>query len=79
MLPDWIREKWGDLPANDPRGVAKALLLPVVREEVNGATLFVAGNDIIEIEGQLHATQPQWLGNELSKAVDEGQERMGIV
>ncbi|KAJ9149445.1 NAD(P)-binding protein [Pleurostoma richardsiae] len=78
MLPDWIKEKWQGLPANDSTGVARALLLPAVRPKVNGKTLWVAGNEIIEIEDALHAAQPQWLGPELSKAVDEGQIRLGI-
>ncbi|KAK3312727.1 hypothetical protein B0H66DRAFT_631481 [Apodospora peruviana] len=78
MLPDWIRLKWGDLPANDTDGVARALLLPAVRPQVNGKTLWVAGNDIVEVEDALEATRPQWLGAELSAQLDEGQRRMGI-
>lgn len=78
MLPDWLREKWGGLPANDTNGVARALLLPAVRPHVNGKTLWVAGNDVIEIEDALHAAQPQWLGEQLSKDLDEGQKRMGV-
>ncbi|KAK1765136.1 hypothetical protein QBC33DRAFT_516912 [Phialemonium atrogriseum] len=78
MLPDWVREKWGDLPANDASGVARALLLPALRPDLNGKTLWVAGNDVIEIEDALHDAQPQWLGSQLSANVDEGQRRMGI-
>ncbi|OIW34929.1 NAD(P)-binding protein [Coniochaeta ligniaria NRRL 30616] len=78
MMPDWIREKWGDLPANEPDGVASALLLPALRPELNGKTLWVAGNDVIEIEDALDAAKPQWLGTQLSADVDEGQRRMGI-
>ncbi|KAK6066669.1 hypothetical protein SCUP234_11978 [Seiridium cupressi] len=78
MLPDWIREKWGTLPANDTNGVAKALLLPAVRTSVNGKVLWVAGNDIIEVEDAMHDSQPQWLGAQLSADVDEGQRRLGV-
>lgn len=78
MLPQWIRDLWGDLPANDAEGVAKALLLPAVRPTLNGRTLWVAGNNAIELEEALHVTQPQWIGKDLSIAVDEGQKRMGI-
>lgn len=78
MLPDWIREKWGGLPANDTSGVARALLLPALRPGLNGKTLWVAGNDVIEIEDSLYKAQPQWLGSQLSANVDEGQRRMGI-
>jgi hypothetical protein len=78
MLPDWIRDLWGDLPANTAEGCAKALLIPAVRHSMNGSTLWVAGDNAIELEKGLHDTQPQWLGKELSVAVDEGQKRMGI-
>ncbi|KAH7161030.1 hypothetical protein EDB81DRAFT_924337 [Dactylonectria macrodidyma] len=77
-MPDWIKEKWGELPTNDTIGVAKALLLPAVRTDTNGKTLWVAGNDIVEIEDALHAAQSQWLGTRLSADVDEGQLRLGI-
>ncbi|KAH7000797.1 hypothetical protein EDB80DRAFT_753918 [Ilyonectria destructans] len=77
-MPDWIKEKWGELPTNDTVGVAKALLLPAVRTDINGKTLWVAGNDIVEIEDALHEAQPQWLGARLSADVDEGQLRLGV-
>lgn len=66
------------MPRNDTIGVAKALLLPAVRVDTNGKTLWVAGNDIVEIEDTLHESRPQWLGVKLSADVDEGQLRMGI-
>lgn len=78
MLPDWIRQKWGDLPTNDAKGVARALLLPALRPDVNGKTLWVAGNDIVEIEDKLDETRPVWLGTPLSQQLDEGQRRMGV-
>jgi len=59
MLPDWIWGKWGDLPTNDPGGLARVLLLPALSPEVNGKTLRVAGNDIVEIEDALNETRPQ--------------------
>lgn len=78
MLPDWIKEKWGSLPANSAEGVARALLLPAVRQDMNGLTLWIAGNQAIEIEKALHDTQPQWIGKQLSSHIDEGQSRMDI-
>lgn len=78
MLPQWIQDLWGDLPANNTDGVARALLLPAVRPEINGRALWVAGNKAIEIEEMLHKTRPTWLGSDLSIAVGEGQKRMGI-
>ncbi|KAK5192989.1 hypothetical protein LTR99_010642 [Exophiala xenobiotica] len=76
MLPEWVIELWGNLPGNTPEGCAKAVLLPAVRPEVNGSTLWVAGNQITEIEEAPHACQPRWLGETLSTAVDEGQNRL---
>ncbi|GME65292.1 hypothetical protein GTA08_BOTSDO11911 [Neofusicoccum parvum] len=70
----WQRE-WG-LPANMPDGVGRALLLPVVRTNVNGKSFFVAGNNITEFEDKIHESQPIWMGEELSKNVDEGQRRL---
>jgi hypothetical protein len=76
MLPQHIRELWGKLPANETWGVAHALLLPVVRPEVNGKSFFIAGHQIVELEDKLHETQPLWMGAQLSKDVDEGQRIM---
>ncbi|PSK34290.1 hypothetical protein B9Z65_8616 [Elsinoe australis] len=67
--------KWGDLPANTTDGVARALLLPIARPDVNGSTLFVSGNSMVELEEKLHDSQPQWMGPELSRAVDAGQKK----
>lgn len=76
MLPASMRNIWGSLPANNPEGVALALLLPTVKEDLNGKSLFVAGNQIVDFEDGLHETQSQWMGDELSRNVDEGQRRL---
>lgn len=76
MMLKEILDIWGDLPANVPTGVGRALLLPLVRPEVNGKSFFVAGHKIVEFEDKLHDTQPQWMGVDLSKSVDEGQRRL---
>ena len=76
MLLDEFLNIWGSLPANQPWGVAHALLLPVVQPEINGKAFFVAGHEIVEFEDKLHETQPLWMGKELSKNVDEGQRRL---
>jgi hypothetical protein len=78
MLPQRIRDLWGDLPANNTHGVARALLIPMARPEINGRTVWVAGNKAIELEESLHMSQPVWMGKELSEAVNDGQKRMGI-
>jgi hypothetical protein len=76
MLPPEILNIWGNLPANQPWGVAHALLLPIVRPEVNGKAFFIAGHQIIDFEDKLHETQPLWMGKQLSHDVNEGQRRM---
>lgn len=76
MLKDEFLRAWGDLPANEPIGVARALLLPAVWQDMNGKSLFVAGHKIIDFEEGLEMTQPEWMGEQLSKDVDEGQRRI---
>ncbi|EKG10478.1 Short-chain dehydrogenase/reductase SDR [Macrophomina phaseolina MS6] len=76
MLLEEFYNVWGELPRNQPAGPARALLLPVVRPEVNGKSFYVAGNQIVEVEDRLHEAQPIWLGEQLSKHVDEGQRRL---
>jgi hypothetical protein len=78
MIPDFITKVWGDLPSNQPGAVGKALLLPIVREDINGKGFFIAGNKIIDLEDTVREKQPQWMGQELSDKVNEGQRRMGI-
>ncbi|KAB5580384.1 hypothetical protein GE09DRAFT_1279303 [Coniochaeta sp. 2T2.1] len=75
MLRDEFLKVWGDLPANEPIGVARALLLPAARPELNGKSFFVAGHEIVDFEEGLEKTQPQWMGEQLSKHVDKGQRR----
>ncbi len=76
MLPKVFLDIWGDLPANQPSGIAHALLLPIVRPEVNGKAFFVAGHQIVDFEESLHEAQPMWMGKQLSADVDEGQRRL---
>jgi hypothetical protein len=51
----------------------------MVRPELNGRTIWVAGNKTVELEQPLADTQVQWMGADLSAAINEGQVRMGIV
>ena len=75
LLPEFLKV-WGQLPANEPIGVARALLLPAVRTDLNGLSLFIAGHEIIDFEEGLARTKPEWMGKELSNHVDEGQRRI---
>lgn len=76
MLLREFYDVWGELPRNKPEGPARALLLPVVRPDVNGKSFYVAGNQIVEVEDKTHEAQPIWLGAQLSRDVDEGQMRL---
>jgi hypothetical protein len=76
MLTEQFLSVWGELPANEPIGVARALLLPVVRQDMNGRSLFVAGHEITDFEEGLEKTQSLWMGEQLSRHVDEGQRRL---
>lgn len=79
MLPKFIEEIWGDLPRNTTLGLAKALLLPVIKEDMHGKSLWVGGNNITELEEKIQETQPLWMGPELSAGVNEGNRRMSFL
>lgn len=72
LFPGWL-EKWGNLPQNSASDVAKALLLPVVRPDINGKSFFIAGGKMVEFEDSLLEAQPAWMGKQLSDDVNAGQ------
>ncbi|QKX53824.1 uncharacterized protein TRUGW13939_00904 [Talaromyces rugulosus] len=76
MVSPSLIELWGDLPANQPWGVAHALLLPLLQPDINGKAFFVAGHRIIDLEDRLSETQPSWMGEQLSSDIKEGQRRL---
>ncbi|KAJ5365742.1 hypothetical protein N7517_008628 [Penicillium concentricum] len=76
MVPPSLVTLWGNLPANQPWGVAHALLLPILQPEINGKAFFVAGHRIIDLEDTLMETQPLWMGEQLSSDIAEGQRRL---
>lgn len=76
MTSDKFREVWGELPSNTTEGVGRALLLPALRQELNGLSLFVHGDQITDLEEGLAASMPIWMGQELADVVNEGQRRI---
>lgn len=76
MVAPWFAKLWGELPANQPWGVAHALFMPILQPDLNGKAFFVAGHRIIELEDKLAETQPLWMGDQLSSDVTEGQRRL---
>ncbi|KAM5341877.1 hypothetical protein ACJ41O_014908 [Fusarium nematophilum] len=59
VLPGWL-QKWGDLPKNST-------------PNINGKSLFVAGDQFIDFEDTLQDTESQWMGQQLSSDVRAGQ------
>ncbi|KAF2459623.1 hypothetical protein BDY21DRAFT_194027 [Lineolata rhizophorae] len=76
MVPQSLYDIWVGMPANEPWGVARALLLPVLRPELTGKGWFIAGHRIVDFEDSLHKTEPAWMGERLAAEVEEGQRRM---
>jgi hypothetical protein len=76
MTSEKMKRIWDDLPSNSTEGVGKALLLPALRPEINGLSLFVHGDQVTDLEAGLSATMPQWMGEKLSEEVNEGQRRI---
>ncbi|KAJ5890132.1 hypothetical protein N7504_010942 [Penicillium tannophilum] len=76
MVPSFLEKIWDSLPWSQSEDVAVALLLPVVRPEINGKAFFTAGQQIVEFEDTIRQMQPQWMGEQLSKDVEEGQRRL---
>lgn len=76
MVPKALLELWKGLPANSAGDVANALLLPLLRPEMNGKSLFVGGGKIFDFEEGLQRTEHLWMGDELHKNILEGQRRM---
>lgn len=72
-LPEWL-DIWGSLPSNSAEAVARSLFLPVVQQELNGKSFFIAGNKVYEFEDALYNAEPAWMGAELCNNVRKGQK-----
>lgn len=57
-MPQFIADIWSDLPRNTPPSIGKVLLLPVINEKLHGKSLWVGGNEIVELEDKIQETQP---------------------
>lgn len=76
MVPRTLVDLWGDLPANSGEGVARGLVLPICRTDINGKTFFIAGNAIVELEDSIAANEHLWFGTKLSEHINDGQRRL---
>ena len=75
LLPE-MAKVWEGLPSNEPYGVGRALLMLIVRPDINGKAFFIAGHKIVDFEDKIWEAQAAWMGQELSDAVTEGQRRL---
>lgn len=78
-MVDGIREDWfkEGLPVNQPEDVARIMIEVAVDEKLNGTAVFVEGGRGWDIEEGIDRTEPQWLGEHVSKTLAKGQEALG--
>ena len=79
MMPKIISDMWDELPRNSALGIAKALLLPLIKGDVHGKSMWVGGNQIVELEDKILETQPLWMGSKMTEDVLEGNRRMLVL
>lgn len=83
----WVKEK---LPINQPEDIARVMLevavgkvpsgekgMRVEREKYNGRSVFVEGGRGWDIEVGIDGTEEVWLGKEVSRTLNRGQEVLG--
>ncbi|KIX02523.1 uncharacterized protein Z518_08464 [Rhinocladiella mackenziei CBS 650.93] len=72
--PSW---RAAGLPVNEPRDVAEVIAGVACAHEENGKAFYVEGGRAWEIEEKLDRLEPQWLGEEQSKSLAQGQAVLG--
>ncbi|GAM88937.1 hypothetical protein ANO11243_069710 [Dothideomycetidae sp. 11243] len=75
-----IEEEWleAGLPSNEPVDVAKIMAGVLADGKTNGAALYVEGGNAWETEEGYDRTQPQWMGEELTRTFLRGQVVLGL-
>jgi hypothetical protein len=78
-MVDGIREGWlqEGLPVNTPGDVGRIILEVGGDGKTNGKAVFVEGGRGWDIEEGIQRTEPQWLGEEVSKTLAKGQAVLG--
>ncbi|OQV09302.1 hypothetical protein CLAIMM_13436 [Cladophialophora immunda] len=88
-MAEWFQDDWigSGLPTNEPEDVARAMLICATANRGHGdethqnvalpfagKILWVGGGGTYEIEDRIQALESQWLGEENSKVLAQGQE-----
>jgi hypothetical protein len=89
-MVDGIRDMWNKegLPVNKPGDVARVMLEVAVGkvsgkgiagegERWNGRAVFVEGGRGWDIEEGINETEEMWLGKDISRTLNRGQEVLG--
>jgi hypothetical protein len=79
VMVDGIRENWvrEGLPVNQPVDVGRVVLEVAADGTSNGKAVFVEGGRGWDIEEGINATEEVWLGREVSRTLNRGQEVLG--
>ena len=79
QLVKGIKDAWekAGLPANTPLDVARVTAGALMEKDLNGKSMYVAGGRAYEIEDNLDRLEPQWLGEEPSRSLAQGQAVLG--
>jgi anthranilate phosphoribosyltransferase len=89
-MVDGIRDMWNKegLPVNQPKDVARVMLEVAIGKvsgkgiagagaRWNGSAVFVAGGRGWDIEEGINETEELWLGKDVSRTLNRGQEVLG--
>ncbi|KAL2869664.1 uncharacterized protein BJX67DRAFT_319110 [Aspergillus lucknowensis] len=75
-FPKSVEDRWTKegLPLSTPLDVAQVSAGVLCDQSLNGASMFVAGTRAWEIEGNMERLESQWLGEEPSQTLAQGQK-----
>lgn len=76
-----VKRAWeaAGLPMNQPEDVARIICELATGEQHNGRAVFVGGGGGYDIEKGINDLEPQWLGEEAARALNRGQQVLGMV
>ncbi|KID67818.1 5'-hydroxyaverantin dehydrogenase [Metarhizium brunneum] len=75
-----VKRAWeaAGLPMNQPADVARIICELATGEQHNGRAVFVGGGRGYDIEKGIDDLEPQWLGEEPARALNRGQQVLGM-
>jgi NAD(P)-dependent dehydrogenase (short-subunit alcohol dehydrogenase family) len=79
VMVDGIRDAWvkEGLPVNTPAAVGRLIIEVAGDGKSNGKAVFAEGGRGWDIEEGINRTEPQWLGENVSRTLAKGQEVLG--